>query len=54
MKHIPSTQALGSVILVQIVNQSGFTYQFLTGYINDTLNKVIFPDSLKRNLEFLS
>ena len=47
IKNIPSNKASGIDIPVQILKQSRFTYQILTDCINDAINKVVFPDSLK-------
>ena len=47
IKIIPSNKASGGDIPIQIFKQSGFTYQILTNYINDAINKGVFPDSLK-------
>ena len=47
IKNISSNKASGGDILIQILNQSGFTYQILTDCINDAINKGVFPDSLK-------
>ena len=47
IKNIPSNKASGGYIPVQILKQSGFTYQILTDCINDAINKIVFPDSLK-------
>ena len=47
IKNIPSNKASGGDIPIQILKQSGFTYQILTDCINDAINKGVFPDSLK-------
>ena len=47
IKSIPSNKASGGDIPIQILKQSGFTYQILTDCINDAINKGVFPDSLK-------
>ena len=47
IKNIPRNKALGGDISIQILKQSGFTYQILADCINDTINKGVFPDSLK-------
>ena len=47
IKNIPSNKASGGDIPIQILKLSGFTYQILTDYINDAINKGVFPDSLK-------
>ena len=47
IKNIPSNKASGVYIPIQILKQSGFTYQILTDCINDAINKIVFPDSLK-------
>ena len=47
IKNIPSNKASGGDIPIQILKQSGFTYQILTDCINDAFNKGVFPDSLK-------
>ena len=47
IKSIPRNKASGGNIPIQIVKQSGFTYQILTDCINDAINKGVFPDSLK-------
>ena len=47
IKNIPSNKASGGDIPIQILKQSGFTYQILTDCINDAVNKGVFPDSLK-------
>ena len=45
--NIPSNKTSGEDISSQILKQFGFTYQILTDYINDAINKGVFPDSLK-------
>ena len=47
MENIPNNKAAGGEIPLHILRQSGFTYQMLTGCINDALSQGIFPDSLK-------
>ena len=47
IKNIPSDKASGGDIPIQILKQSGFTYQILTDCINDAINKGVFPNSLK-------
>ena len=47
IKSIPRNKASGGNIPIQIVKQSGFTYQILTDCINDAINKGVFPDNLK-------
>ena len=47
IKNIPSNKASGGDIPIQILKQSGFTYQILTDCINDAIDKGAFPDSLK-------
>ena len=47
IKNIPSNKASGGDMPIQILKQSGFTYQILTGCINNAINKGVFPDSLK-------
>ena len=47
IKNIPSNKSSGGDVPVQILKQSGFTYQILTDCINDAINKGVFPDSLK-------
>ena len=47
IKNIPSNKASGGHMPIQILKQSGFTYQILTDCINDAINKGVFPDSLK-------
>ena len=47
IKNIPSNKASGGDIPIQILKQSGFSYQILTDYINDAINKGVFRDSLK-------
>ena len=47
IKNVPSNKASGGDIPIQILKQSGFTYQILTDCINDAINKGVFPDSLK-------
>ena len=47
IKNIPSNKASGGDIPIQILKQSGFTYQILTDCINDAINKGVFPVSLK-------
>ena len=47
IKNIPSNIASGGDMLIQILKQSGFTYQILTDCINDAINKGVFPDRLK-------
>ena len=47
IKNIPSNKASGGDIPIEILKQSGFTYQILTDCINDAINKGVFPDSLK-------
>ena len=47
IKNIPSNKASGGDIPIQILKQSGFTYQILTDCINYAINKGVFPDSLK-------
>ena len=47
IKNISSDKASGGDIPIQILKQSGFTYQLLTDCINDAINKGVFPDSLK-------
>ena len=47
IKNISSDKASGGDIPIQILKQSGFTYQILTDCINDAFNKGVFPDSLK-------
>ena len=49
IENIPSNKASGGDIPIQILKQSGFTYQILTDSINDAINKGVFPDSLKRS-----
>ena len=44
IKNIPSNKASGGDIPIQILKQSGFTYQILTDCINDAINKGVFPD----------
>ena len=47
IKNIPSDKTSGGDIPIQMLKQSGFTYQILTDCINDAINKGTFPDSLK-------
>ena len=47
IKNVPCNKASGGDIPIQILKQSGFTYQILTDCINDAINKGVFPDSLK-------
>ena len=47
VKNISSNKSSGVDIPIQILKQSGFTYQILTDCINDATNKGVFPDSLK-------
>ena len=47
IKNIPSNKASGGDIPIEILKQSGFTYQILTDCINDAINEGVFPDSLK-------
>ena len=47
VKNIPSNKASGGDIPIQILKQSGFTYQILTDCINDAINKGVFPESWK-------
>ena len=47
IKNIPSNKASGGDIPIQILKQSGFTYQILTDCINDAIIKGVFPESLK-------
>ena len=47
IKNISSNKASGDDIPIQILKQSGFTYQILTDCINDAINKGVFPDRLK-------
>ena len=47
IKNIPSYKVSGCDIRIEILKQSGFTYQILTDCINDAINKGVFPDSLK-------
>ena len=47
IKNVPSNKASGGDIPIQILKQSGFTYQILTDCVNDAINKGVFPDSLK-------
>ena len=47
IKNVPSNKASGGDITIQILKQSGFTYQILTDCINDVIDKGVFPDSLK-------
>ena len=46
-KNIPNNKASGGEIPLQILKQSGFTYQMLKDCMNDVLSRRIFPDSLK-------
>ena len=47
IKNIPGKNTSGGDIPIQILTQSGFTYQILTYFINDANNKNVFPDSFK-------
>ena len=47
IKNIPSNKASGGDTPIQILKQSGFTYQILMDCINDAIHKSVFPDSLK-------
>ena len=47
IKNFPSDKTSGGDIPIQMLKQSGFTYQILTDCINDAINKGVFPDSLK-------
>ena len=47
IKNIPYNKASGGDMPIQILKQSGFSYQILTDYINDAINKGVFRDSLK-------
>ena len=47
IENIPSNKASGGDIPIQILKNSGFTYQILTNCINDAIGKGVFPDSLK-------
>ena len=47
IKNIPSNKASGGDMPIQILKQSGFTYQILTDCISDAISKGVFPDSLK-------
>ena len=47
IKNFPSDKTSGGDIPIQMLKQSGFTYQILTDCINDAINKGTFPDSLK-------
>ena len=47
IKNIPDNKVSGGDMPIQILKQSGFSYQILTDYINDAINKGVFRDSLK-------
>ena len=47
IKNIPSNKASGGDTPIQILKQSGFTYQILTDCINNAIHKSLFSDSLK-------
>ena len=47
IKNNPSNKASGGDTPIQILKQSGFTYQILMDCINDAIHKSVFPDSLK-------
>ena len=47
IKNVPRNKASGGDIPIQILKQSGFTFQILTDCINDAIDKVLFPYSLK-------
>ena len=47
IKNVSSNKAWGGDITIQILKQSGFTYQILMDCINDAINKVVFTDILK-------
>ena len=47
IKNIPDNRAAGGEIPLNVLKQSGFTYQMLTDCINGALSQGIFPDSLK-------
>ena len=47
IKNIPSYKVSGCDMHIEILKQSGFTYQIFTDCINDAINKGVFPDSLK-------
>ena len=45
IKSIPGNKASVGDILLQILKQTRFTYQILTNYINDAINKGVFPEA---------
>ena len=46
IKNIPSNKASGGDMPIQILKQSGFSYQILTDCISDAISKGVFSDSL--------
>ena len=44
VKNIPNNRTAGREIPLNILKQSGFTYQMLTDCINDALSQGILPD----------
>ena len=47
IKNVSSNKASEGDITIQILKQSGFTYQILMDCINDAINKGVFTDILK-------
>ena len=47
VEHFPINKASGGATPLNIFRQFCFTYQMLIHWINDTLVRGIFPDSLK-------
>ena len=41
IKNVPSNKASGGDIPIQILKQSGFTFQILTNCTNDAINRYI-------------
>ena len=46
VEKIPSNKYTGGDIPIQILKQTGFTFQTFTDCLNDTINKGVVPGSL--------
>ena len=47
IEGLPSNKTTAGEIPIKILKESGFTFEYLTSYVNEAISSGKFPDSLK-------